>query len=49
MLEEIFSLGENFHISSFKVFEYFFEVKDINANFIIGYYLFLRNFDDEKV
>ena len=47
-------LGEKYSfeillISSFKALEYFFEVWDINADFLKEYYFFLRHFDDEKV
>ena len=39
---------EIFLISSFKALEYYFEVKDINIDFLKDNYLFLRYFDDEK-
>ena len=36
-------------LSLFKILKYSFEVRDINADFLKDYYLFLRHFDDEKV
>ena len=47
MLGEIFL--EILQISSFKAFEYLFEVRGINADFLKHNYLFLHYFDDEKV
>ena len=39
---------EIFLISFFKALEYYFEVRDINADILKDNYLFLRHFDDEK-
>ena len=39
---------EIFLISYFKAIEYYFEIRDINIDFLKDNYLFLRYFDDEK-
>ena len=36
-------------ICFFKILNYFFEVRDINTDFLKDNYSFLRHFDDEKV
>ena len=38
----------DFLISFFKALEYYFEVRDINIDFLKDNYLFLCYFDDEK-
>ena len=38
-----------FGFSLSRLLKYSFEVRDINADLLKEYYLFLRHFDDEKV